>query len=59
MIPYSELNPAGLRTVLVSGLPQLHNVLALQVLEGALLSLFEEYAPEAVNVGKYLIVRSH
>ena len=39
--------------MLVSGLPLLYDVQALQVLEGALLSLFEEYAPEAVNVGKY------
>jgi hypothetical protein len=49
----SEINPAGLRTVLVSGLPLLHDLQALQVLEGALISLFEEYCPEAVNVGKY------
>jgi hypothetical protein len=47
----SEINPAGLRTVLVSGLPLLHDLQALQVLEGALISLFEEYCPEAVNVG--------
>ena len=47
----SETNPAGPRTVLVAGLPRLFDVLQLQVLEGALLSLFEDYIPEAVNVG--------
>ena len=53
---HSEINPAGLRTVLVSGLPLLHDLQALQVLEGALISLFEEYCPEAVNVGTYFRV---
>ena len=44
--------------MLVSGLPLLYDVQALQGLEGALLSLFEEYAPEAVNVGKYVRARN-
>ena len=42
--------------MLVSGLPQLFDILQLQVLEGALLSLFEDYTPEAVNVGTYTAI---
>jgi hypothetical protein len=49
-----NINPAGLRTVLVTGLPLLFDLKALQVLESALLSLFEEYSPEAVNIGTYV-----
>ena len=48
-----NVNPAGLRTVLVTGLPLLFDLKALQVLESALLSLFEEYSPEAVNIGTF------
>lgn len=48
-----NINPAGLRTVLVTGLPLLFDLKALQVLESALLSLFEEYSPEAVNIGTF------
>lgn len=49
-----NINPAGLRTVLVTGLPLLFDLKALQVLEGALLQLFEEYSPEAVNIGTFI-----
>ena len=49
-----NINPAGLRTVLVTGLPLLFDLKALQVLESALLSLFEEYSPEAVNIGTFV-----
>ena len=40
--------------MLVTGLPLLFDLKALQVLEGALLQLFEEYSPEAVNIGTFV-----